>query len=423
MSSSWPDAHQAAGAALSKEKWHKALAAVQPWLRGEQPALQGQDWADALTTLSAATRPLGAEVQAAAHRAATHPDDVAALYELGHALVEARRPDLAIAALARAVDHAPDDAGPLAELAAALELQGRNREVIDSLDAAGPLVEADPLLAYLRAFNAFMVADLETPRDLLPRLQAASDERFRFMARRIERMLARADAARDLSRLQPDDLRGWHFVLTAGLLLRTPRLGKTWDSPARIKDAAQRVSEVLEALELSVPTVLFPPERTSEVTARAVASMMGCSATVWHGGDERGLIVVYDARALIPELREALVHHRPGQPLFMQAAEHTTEQPTAPDLLTYLYQHNTSPWGPGLGPDHQLLDSTKIPVDELVQAVADADTETDADQADRDDLRAFATALRSSSPNAAPGALRESGQRERLWVGSPVPKT
>lgn len=232
-------------------------------------------------------------------------------------------------------------------------------------------------------------------------------------------------AAGALGRLGPDDLRGWHYVLTAGLLLRTPRQAKTWDSAGRVKDGVQRMRQVLEALEVAVPTVLFPPERNSEITARVAAARLGCDATAWHGGDEPGLLVVYDARALIPELREPLLHHRPGQPLFMQAAEHTTEQPVASDLLTYLYQHNTSPWGPGLSPENRPIDTTTVPVEEFVRAVLDAADDGDLaeDNDDVADLRAFATALRDVPAAAAPGLLRDSGQRERLWVGSPVARS
>lgn len=323
-----------------------------------------------------------------------------------------------MAILARAVERSPASPAPLAELAAALELLGRHREVVDALDASAALVATDPLLGYLRAFNAVMVADLDTARRLLPRLEAAADERFRFMAARIERMLARADGLRARSRLTLDDLRGWHYVLTGGVLLHATRIGRSWDTPGRVKAGVQSLALVLDALELAVPAVLYPPDRTSELLARVCAATLERPAQAWYGGDEPGLLVVYDARALIPELRAPLVHHRPGQPLFMQAAEHTTEQPTAPDVLTYLYQHNTSPWGPGLTAEHQPLDTTAIPIDELVRTALDAIP--DPGLADRDPLQAFLADLRTLPPAAAPAALRADGQRERLWVGSPV---
>jgi hypothetical protein len=419
MTSQWADAHAAATAAVAKQKWNKALRALAPWLRADEPALEGQDWANALTTLAAALHKFESAVKTAANSAAGQPDDRQALYELGHALVGARRPDLAVAPLSHAAVRNPHDAAVLAELVAALELQGRNREVVAALAGATELVQTDPLLSYLHAFNAFMVADLDTPRGLLPRLQAAAGDRFVFMAARIERMLARADAMQQLSRLDSEDLRGWHFVLTAGTLLRGQRYGKTWDTTIRVKDGAQRLAAVLAAWQITVPVVLFPPERNSEVTARVVGDTLGIKAQVWHGGDERGLVVCYDARSLIPELRDALVHHRPGQPLFMQAAEHTSEQRTASDLLTYLYAYNTSPWGPGLSPENQPIDTSKCPVEQLVQEVLDA-PDDEAEQADRDDLVSFAESLRDLSADAAPGGLRVTGQREPLWVGSPV---
>ncbi len=413
----WDEAHQTARAALDERQWHQALRAIAPWLTATTPELDGAAWSAALTTLAAAAKPLGAAVQATGPQAAAAPDDPAALYDLGHALVEAKRPDLAVAILAHAVERSPAKTAALAELAAALELQGRNREVVAVLDAHPALIAAEPLLTYLRAFDAIVVADLDSARSLLPQLHAATDQRYQFMAARLGSMLARADGLRSRGRLADDDLRGWHFVLTGGVLVHDQRLDKTWDSAARVKGAVHDLALVLEALGLDLPALLHPPERNCELVARAAAALLDRPATKWYGGDEHGLLVVYDARDLIPELRQALVQHRPGQPLYMRAAEHATEQPTAPDLLGYLYERNTSPWGPGFTPAVELIDTSKIPDDELVAAIVSAN---DADRAEPAALREFVATLRDLPPEAAPAALRADGQRERLWVGSPV---
>jgi tetratricopeptide (TPR) repeat protein len=413
----WDEAHGAATAALAKQKWNKAVGVLAPWLGAIAPDLDAKGWGDAVSMLATAMTGLDGTLASAAAQAAVAPDDGAALHGFGHALVGARRPDLAVAILARANARAPGRE-PLAELVAALELLGRNREAVEVLDAAPALVAGDALLAYLRAFNAVKVGDVDAARQLLPRLEAATDERDRFMAGRIARMVARHDALVARSPVPLDDVRRWHFITTGGVLLHATRLARTWDTPARVKAGVESLALVVDALGLAPPAVLHPPDRTSELLARVCAATLDRPLQPWYGGDDRGLLVVYDARALIDELRAPLRHHRPGQPLFMQAAEHTTEQPVAPDVLTYLYAHNTSPWGPGLTPDHQPLDTTGIPVDELVRATLDA--APDPELTDREALRAFLADLRELPPEAAPAATRANGQREPLWVGSPA---
>ncbi|HLO87339.1 MAG TPA: tetratricopeptide repeat protein [Nostocaceae cyanobacterium] len=425
MSSNWLEARSAVNEALAGRQTSKALRLLAPWLNGETAENQAQNWSETFDLLARIAQvDFGEAIQTKAQAASEQPDNSQVLYNLGYALIDANRPDLAVAALQRACERDPQEPEFLAELVAALELQGRNQEAVQALEAASKLVESNTLLLYLRAFNALMVADLETPQQLLPLLQQSEDDRYLFMARRIERMLARAKAVQQISSLDHHDLRGWHFVLTGGLLLRLStersdgRYGATWDTPIRVKDSLQRLLAVLETWNISVPKVLFPSERNSEITGLAAAALLDCEAATWYGEDEPGLLVVYDARNLIPELRNMLVHHRPLQPLFIQAAEYTKEQPTAPDFLTYLYDRNTSPWGPGFTPDFQLIDTNDFTPQELAQSVVTAEDDSSTDELSQ--LLRFAEALKDLPPIAQPAALLNEGQRERLWVGSPV---
>jgi hypothetical protein len=415
----WDEAHGVATAALGKQKWNKAISALVPWMSATSPALDASSWGDAVRMLATAMTSVDGTVEAAAACATASTDDTGALHMFGHALVGARRPDLAVAILARAHALAPGRE-PLAELVTALELLGRNREAIAALDASPDLVAGDALLTYLRAFNAMLVADVDAARALLPRLQASTDERIQFMAGRIARMVARYDGLVGLAPVPPNDLRRWHYVTTGGVLLLAHRLGRTWDTPSRVKASVESLASVIDAVALVVPTILYPPDRTSEILARVCAATLDRPAQPWYGGDEQGLLVVYDQRSLIPELRAPLRHHRPGQPLFMQATEHTTEQPVTGDVLTYFYEFNTSPWGPGLTPDFQTLDTTAAPIDELVCTTIVA--KPDPAQADTKALREFLTDLRDLPPAAAPALGCSSGQREPSWVGSPVPR-
>jgi hypothetical protein len=111
----WDDAHQAATAALAKSKWNKAVGVLAPWLTAIAPELDAKSWGDVVSMLGTAMTRLDDSVASVAAAAAAAPDDGPALHAFGHALVGGRRPDLAVAILARSFARSPTPAH-LAEL-------------------------------------------------------------------------------------------------------------------------------------------------------------------------------------------------------------------------------------------------------------------------------------------------------------------
>ena len=60
------------------------------------------------------------------------------------------------------------------------------------------------------------------------------------------------------------------------------------------------------------------------------------------------MVVAYDLDSLGSEdLLVQIADHRPGQILWAHASCWTNPFPFSPDLTTFLYQYNASPWGGG----------------------------------------------------------------------------
>src|SRR4029078_12210492 len=111
-------------------------------------------------------------------------------------------------------------------------------------------------------------------------------------APRIEGYLARADAARGHAPLDATDLRGWHFVLTGGLLLHISphgfdegmrgRYAFVPDSPATCFEGIRRVALVLDALDHRPERVLAPADRASAILAPATAIALNLPNQAWR---------------------------------------------------------------------------------------------------------------------------------------------
>jgi hypothetical protein len=249
-------------------------------------------------------------------------------------------------------------------------------------------------------------------------------------------MLERAGALQGVAPLDARDLRGWHFVVTGGLLLHISPFGLdegmngryayTQDSEARCLEGIRRAGAALSAWKLSPPRVFVLPDRASAALARAAAAVLGLPEAPWPEGGtpEPGLIVAYDLRRLDGEVLQSLKDHRPGQILFAHAACWTEEPPFVADLTTYLYQMNAAPWDARLGFDPEKQAAIEVPADEssvetLAERIANASLEEGA-LADLAALAAFAEAAAHAGGDAALGAMLTGGARRRQREGSPV---
>lgn len=236
--------------AFSKFRWTLEY----PGQLGEDP----QRWRDALSIFARiATDMAGDEFGTLVRRVAASSDDLQTLYDFGYALVEQGLNGIAATALARANSLYPNQEPILTELACALERDVRFHEACRVLREAGEVIEQSFLCRYLLAYNGLVTGDLIEPRNLLRRLDPGDDPNLTFMAGRIREMLTRADAVRGVTPLNETDLRGWHFVLTGGILLHLSPFGfedamrgryaYTQDCAARCLEGIRRLGAVMAA--------------------------------------------------------------------------------------------------------------------------------------------------------------------------------
>lgn len=434
----YPALRSKALAALDAGDRAAALAAFRPAL--EYPGRLGDgDWADALSVFARiAAAFAGDEWAQHALAAAGAPDDVGALYQLGYQMIEQSLHDMAATVLARAHRLAPAEEGVLTEFVAALERAGRHGEACRVLRAAPGVLAASPVSRYLLGYNALMTGDLIEPRAVLRDMGEPDDERVAYMVGQLRAMVRRADAVRGVTPLDDADLRGWHFVVTGGLLLHLSpygfdegmrgRYAYFQDSPALCLEGLRRLEAVLAAWGTRPDRVFLLDDRDSTILGLAAARVLGLPAEPWpatSGNDRPGLVVAYDLRKATDPAVQSLYDHRPGQLLWSHASSWTDESPFAADLTTYLYQYNVSPWeGGGLRRDPETQQTVRTPpaegpAEELARAVAEATLEPGA-LADLPQLVALAQAARAAPGDAAAGAFLSSGHRRRQRTDSPV---
>jgi hypothetical protein len=305
--------------------------------------------------------------------------------------------------LARALALAPGSEPIVTELVAALERALLYREARDVLAAHPALVASSFLCRYLYAYDSAMSGDLATTRALAPGLVPA-DETQTFMAARIAQLLARADRIAAVAPLDDRDLRGWHYVITGGVLLhRSPygfdepmrgRFAWLQDSADRIRTGIDRLCAALAAWGVTPPCVYAPPGHEHDIVAEVVSARLEVPRAPWPavGVPAPGLVVAYDLDRVEWKDLERLVERRPGQFLFAHAASWTEDGPVAPDVVTLLHQHLVAPT------------LTAAEVSGAPPIVAD----------DTDDLAGLDALV-------AAAGVPPPARRERLWAGSPVP--
>ncbi len=439
MSAPTPEqSRQAAVDALERGDLHEAFRHYRFVLARTDPACTVDQWRDAFALFARiSTGIAGAEFASYINQTIDDPDDVQALYDLGYQLIEQSVFDIAAVPLARANRLHPGQEGIVCELVVALESDMRCHEAARVLNESPALLERSFTCRYLLAYNALMTGDRAEPRRLLPSLQGPGDANQVFMARRIEGMLTRADAVEGVTTLDDHDLRGWHFVITGGLLLYLspygldePMHGRyafVQDNVAVCLEGLRRLAAVLEAWNIRPPRVWRVDEPDSAALAYAAAEILGCPLVAWPaaGSNEAGLVPVYDVANLPEPIVVALREHRPGQVLWTQAACWTTEPPFAADLVTFLHQINVSPWGERRRVDPETKQMVKDPPStappaERAKQVLEAPLEPDA----LTDLPALLELARSAARvtgEHGPGALRVDGLRRRQGTNSPVP--
>ncbi|WP_425268735.1 hypothetical protein [Kitasatospora cheerisanensis] len=312
------------------------------------------------------------DLAGAAAALASRPADAGALYAYGYACIEHGLSEFAVPALreALAAGAAPvkrklfgrggaAQAAPrqvLLELAVALEDGERHAEAVAVLQEHRA-IGGDWPDGYLLAHNALMDGRVELAREVFEGLAAPDGDTWQPAADRIRRSLARAAAVPPAG---PQDLRGWHYTLTGGLLAtlsphgyeqgmtgRWAYLGDSWDNCRR---GLERLRTVLEAAGRRPSSVALLPDRGSEALGLAAAALLGIPAAPYRpgGGVADALVVAYDLNECDQELVGALYERAPGEVLYEHATCWTDPPAVSADVSGLLVQHVVAPWEPNL---------------------------------------------------------------------------
>ncbi|MFD3455387.1 hypothetical protein ACFWVC_24845 [Streptomyces sp. NPDC058691] len=295
------------------------------------------------------------DLAAAATALAATPDGVAELYAYGYACVEEGAAYLAVPALRAALRRVPDSRRVLVELVAALEREERHREALDVLRERGSALAAWPE-RYLLAHNALMAGELALARDTAARLPvpAGDDEQWLPADTRLRRRLRRADAVAGTAALDATDLRGWHHVLTGGVLATlspygfesmTGRYAYVQDSPDLCRAGLDRLRLALTATGVAPRAVAALPDRSSRIMGLAAARVLELPVEPYVPGRPDTVVVAYDLTDADPGLLGGLLEPAPGQVLYEHATCWTRPPAVSADVSGLLAQHCVAPWG------------------------------------------------------------------------------
>jgi hypothetical protein len=337
------------------------------------------------------------------------PDSPDRLYDLGYALIDAGAPAIAASVLWRCLALVGDSEEVVCELVSALESALAYRDAFAILDEHAALRARSFLCAYLHAFNAAMIGRLDLTREGLAQLRPETPETT-GMRDTLAAIVERADRVAGAAPLDAADLRGWHYVLTGGILIHQSPYG--FDEPMRgryawLQDSHAHVASGLARLHplvtgMAIECIYAPPGRGNEIVAEAASGKLGLPVAPWPavGNPAPGLVVIYDLADLPAAEVQRLVQRRADQILFAHASPWTQDSPIAPDVTTLLYQTLVPPWrddGPAAAHVASIVASAGLSADDLA-----------ADEP----ARWQALVARAWPPSP--------GQRARLWAGGPV---
>lgn len=391
------------------------------WPRGKElPELPA--WMGLLGTL--AERRGSKDLADLAHAVARDPDSPDRLYDLGYALIDANAPRLAASVLWRCLALVGDSEEVVCELVSALETSLAHADAFALLAPREALRAGSFMCQYLYAFNAAMAGRVDVTRDALARIATTADgasiaggpPEAVAMRAALAAIVERADRVRGACPLDAGDLRGWHYVLTGGLLAHQSPHG--WPQPMRgrfaaLADSHARIATGIDRLRplaaaANAPCVYAPPGRGHDIVARAVALRLGLELAPWPsiGVPAPGIIALYDLADLPPELGK-LVQRRADQIVYAHATPWTRDCPIAADVTALVYGSLLAPWA---GSSTDGLDAR--PSDAIAEDIAASPGLAAADLAADEPARWTALVDRVWPP--APGP------RARAWAGGPV---
>ncbi|MEU8527975.1 MULTISPECIES: tetratricopeptide repeat protein [Streptomyces] len=361
------------------------------------------------------------DLATAAAACAARPTDPDALHVFGRACKLRGLAFLAVPALREALRLDPDAPDTLIGLVFSLRAEGLHAEAVDVLLER----EIDARLRQLLVHEAILAGRVPLAREqfaLIP-----PDDR----SAHLRGMMARTDHVAPHSPLDEQDLRGWHFALTGGILASfspyawdagmSGRWAYLGDSVELCRHGLHRLGVILAAAGLRPSSVSLLPDRDSEILGRAAALLFGLPAVPYEPSRADTLVVAYELGEVEPKLVKTLRTRAPGQVLFEHASRWTDPAPVWADVSALLAQQVMRPWGEHHrypdGAEPVLVPADTRPAEEIAAEIVPAsaappsgDGFTPADPDER--LAEFAAAVA--------GRWRE-GERIRLDPAGPVP--
>ena len=357
------------------------------------------------------------------------PDSPDRLYALGYALIDAGVPTIAATLLWRCLALVGESEEVVCELVSALESALAYSDALAILEEHAALRSRSFLARYLYGYNGAMAGKLSIARDVLPALEPDSPETA-AMRTTLAGIVERADRIAGVLPLDERDLRGWHYVLTGGLLTHQSPYG--FDEPmhgryAWLADSLPRIAFGLDRLvalvaPLALPCIYAPPGRGHEIVAHAASQKLGLPIAEWPtiGVPAPGLVVAYDLSEIPHGHIAQLLPRRADQILYAHATPWTQDCPIAADVTTLLYQSLVCPWDerpvvdPATRESSTTEPDTRDPSDIAASILAHEPLGADDLAADEPD-KWSALVARAWPPTP--------GQRSRLWAGGPVPSS
>jgi hypothetical protein len=417
---------------------------LRPFLYLDLANSDASRWTYAFELFARVCAGMGYHDLASKARTATGWGSARDIVSLGDALVDVGLLSIAANVYNRAHQKERDNPIVLKRLVNALFSDGRYADVQDLANSFAEVVAARFEMRYLSCLAATLVGDIGNARQLYANLQPSTPDE-REQAGVVRRMLQRATVTEEFRALDDKDLRGWHFVLTGGLLLHLSEAGfeegmhgrNAWvqDTPAQCLEGITKAAAVLSMFRQSPKQVLAFPDDHSQALASAAAQTLSCPLIALSPEtlDEPGLVVAYDLGLCDPQLVESLATHRPDQILWTHAASWTDPTAYAADIVTFLYQQNNRPWDESL---LRIVEGDKGPTipEEYFAVPEEPSTPTPLDTAaasteilsahnakawDYDDLISMINQLFSLGKRHV-GLMFSSGQREPFWYGGPV---
>jgi len=317
------------------------------------------------------------QAKTALKKARAEPTDIQALFDVGSLLRESRLPQIAATALARGNQIAPDIPALVNELSTALAESGHYREAFEALQAASGAREQDWFTRYLYSFNALMSGHMVEARQGLALLGGYHNDEATVLYDRLARLINRSRSVGPWTPLDATDLRGWHYVITGGLIthlaagqsnVRNGRYTKVRDSHELMHEGVVRAATVFDSWDKCPKLVVYSNDPSSKIMAHVWHRRIGVPIRPYSPGDPTrdAMFVAYDLQDADRSFVDALERRQPGQILFSHASHWSRDFGCASDISTYLYEHNSKPWGADPGPANTI--AGRVVATELTRA-------------------------------------------------------